>query len=147
MEKLKDFIYESSDLFFGLIIVILIFWITGSHLYGWFQKDSSVYKDFKSPVVDSMQKSEDANQKVEQEEKENPSKKKKDHSQGFSIEVESAATAGEVADLLLDENVISSKKDFIVKLREMGKETRLKAGSFKIPPNSNLEDVINILTK
>jgi len=59
-----------------------------------------------------------------------------------------AGSSGEkIAELLLQNGLIASKKDFLNMLVEKKADTKLKAGTFNIPAGSGLADIIKIITK
>ena len=52
MEKLKDFIYEHSDLFFTTVIVLVVGVVVSSSLYGWFniKDEENKYKEMNEVI-------------------------------------------------------------------------------------------------
>lgn len=52
MEKLKDFIYEHSDLFFTTVIVLVVGLVVSSSLYGWFniKDEENKYKEMNEVI-------------------------------------------------------------------------------------------------
>lgn len=63
------------------------------------------------------------------------------------IEIPAGSYPGKIGSILVEAGVIDNSKNFIAKAVELGKETRLKSGSYKIPKGSSYEDVIAILSK
>lgn len=64
-----------------------------------------------------------------------------------SVYIDYGSTAGQIAQLLLDSGVIDSKENFYDVLSSTGADTRLQAGTFSIPANSSIEEVIRIITQ
>lgn len=56
MEKLKDFIYEHSDLFFTTVIVLVVGVVVSSSLYGWFniKDEENKYKEMNEVIHDEQ---------------------------------------------------------------------------------------------
>lgn len=64
-----------------------------------------------------------------------------------NISIASGSSSEKVANALYENNIINSKKEFISRLLELNVATKIKAGDFKIPSNSNLDEVIKIITQ
>jgi hypothetical protein len=60
--------------------------------------------------------------------------------------VEIGQTTSTIADNLLAANLIQSKDEFLTTVRNMGAESRLKAGVFNIQTNAPITDIVTILT-
>lgn len=62
MEKLKDFIYEHSDLFFTTVIVIVVGVVVSSSLYGWFniKDDENKYKEMNEVIQEEQLPNQDS---------------------------------------------------------------------------------------
>lgn len=56
MEKLKDFIYEHSDLFFTTVIVLVVGVVVSSSLYGWFniKDEENKYKEMNEVIQEEQ---------------------------------------------------------------------------------------------
>ncbi|MDF2522255.1 MAG: hypothetical protein K0R84_2883 [Clostridia bacterium] len=63
-----------------------------------------------------------------------------------TIVIESGATSEGIAEQLLSNKLISSKQEFLHRLREQKKESKVQIGSFKIPQGSSLDKIIEIIT-
>ena len=62
MEKLKDFIYEHSDLFFTAVIVLVVGVVVSSSLYGWFniKDDENKYKEMNEVIQEEQSPDQEA---------------------------------------------------------------------------------------
>ncbi len=62
MEKLKDFIYEHSDLFFTTVIVLVVGVVVSSSLYGWFniKDDENKYKEMNEVIQEEQSPDQEA---------------------------------------------------------------------------------------
>lgn len=64
-----------------------------------------------------------------------------------TVEIPSGSHSASIASILSNAGVIPSKEAFLDAVTAANAETRLKAGTFKIPAGSTLDDVVRILTK
>ena len=62
MEKLKDFIYEHSDLFFTAVIVLVVGVVVSSSLYGWFniKDEENKYKEMNEVIHEEQSPDQEA---------------------------------------------------------------------------------------
>lgn len=64
-----------------------------------------------------------------------------------TVEIPSGAYSQKIAQILSDAGVVPSTDAFLKAVNDAGLETKLKAGTFKIPAGSTLNDVVKIVTK
>ena len=64
-----------------------------------------------------------------------------------TVEIPSGAYSQKIAQILSDAGVVPSQEAFLKTVNDAGLETKLKAGTFKIPAGSTLDDVVKIVTK
>lgn len=76
-----------------------------------------------------------------------PNNPSTDANVGFiSIYIEYGATGSQIAQLLVDSGLISSREVFYDAVTAAGADTKLQAGNFKIPSNATPADIIRIIT-
>lgn len=63
-----------------------------------------------------------------------------------SIYIEYGATGSDIAKLLMDAGLVKTRDDFYDAVRKAGADTKLQAGSFKIPANATPDEIIKIIT-
>jgi hypothetical protein len=63
-----------------------------------------------------------------------------------SINIEYGANGSDIAQLLINAGLISSKQTFYDAVAAVGADTKLQAGSFEIPTNATPEEIIRIIT-
>ncbi len=225
MEKIKDFIYEKSDVFFASLVIVAVVGVVFYNLGGWMVIDGESSRYHQVPVHTA---SADSNKSTE-ENAENNSQENADDAQNPSdstttesstdaektteaqssesstaaqnttdqkttenatsdnnstettapaqtttpaqnqtnssttqpsttkpatntnaernITIAAGSSASSIASALKTQGIITDSQAFLNKIAEMKKETKLKAGTFKIPAGASMEDVINILTK
>lgn len=218
MERIKDFIYEKSDLFFATVVVFLVGVVILYNLNGWLVIDSEASKYHQtttkpvesSSIVDQPtqggQSGEKTTPPADQSTATQPTKDdKKDQEQNKSTEdkkiseqnkpkeetkpaeqpkpqeqakpaeqpkpqeqkkpaeqqkpqeqpkqdtkktitIASGSSAGSIAGTLKSNGLISDTNAFLNKVVASGKENKLKAGTFTIPNNASMDQIINILT-
>lgn len=64
-----------------------------------------------------------------------------------TIEIPSGAYSQKIAQILSEAGVVPSQDAFLKAVSDGGLETKLKAGTFKIPAGSTLDDVVKIVTR
>ncbi|MCT4585753.1 MAG: hypothetical protein N4A54_12575 [Peptostreptococcaceae bacterium] len=65
----------------------------------------------------------------------------------FTYNLKSGSTASKVANELYDQNIISSKDEFLKLLKNQNLENSLKIGTYEIKQGSSITNIINMLTK
>lgn len=178
MEKIKDIIYQISDILFGLIVLLAVILIFTFQLYGWFNiemPDSiarympnksalSTYSDSEISSINTKlnpdekntslplddDKSVAAPSALPDESSEHQNEIIKDDSISSSnirnIVISPGSTSNSIGNALYENNIIKSVDDFTKRLDELKLGTKIKAGTFKIPENSSLDEVISIIT-
>ncbi len=162
MEKLKDFIYEQSDLFFTAIIVVVVGIIITSNLYGWFDiKDKEnkyaeitevIQEEQTAPVESTSDQTAKNDVTAESSAKDTPDAKKSGSDESVkkevrNVEIATGSSSSSIAKALENQGLVKSSSDFLNFLVSSGKETKLKAGTFAIPEGSTNQQIIEILTK
>lgn len=175
MEKLKDFVYEHSDLFFTVLIVAVVGVIVTSNLYGWFdiKDDENKYKEINEIIHEEQDSTEsdktntdskqtntkEPDKEVAKEPVKEPAKAsdkepvkettKEPAKEAVirNVDIAPGSSSASIAKALEKQGLISSSSDFLSVLSASGKETKLKAGTFSIPEGSSSDKIIEILTK
>lgn len=173
MKRLKDLIYDYNDVFVALMIVVLagviIFWRIGDimaypeylaeHTAGDVNQDVNVDDlDLSLGEVDDLNENPEDITTDPASEGDVPDPETGDEEEPvqtgeFSTAKEASFTipAGvsgtKIAELLLENNLIESKEAFMAEVAKQNAETKLMAGTFKIPAGSTVNDIVNILTQ
>lgn len=66
--------------------------------------------------------------------------------QSVVIVIESGTNSEAIAEKLLNNKLIGTKQEFLYRLRELNKESKVQIGSFNIPVGSSLDKIIEIIT-
>ena len=175
MEKLIDFVYEHSDLFFTVLIVAVVGVIVTSNLYGWFdiKDDENKYKEINEIIHEEQDSTESDKTNTDskqtntkepaKEDAKEPAKNPAKASEKApvkettkepakeavirNVDIAPGSSSASIAKALEKQGLISSSSDFLSVLSASGKETKLKAGTFSIPEGSSSDKIIEILTK
>lgn len=65
----------------------------------------------------------------------------------ITVVIPKGALPNKIADILLDNDLIDSKKEFLNKAQELELDTKLQSGEFKIKESSSLESIIKIIAR
>ncbi|NLY67393.1 MAG: endolytic transglycosylase MltG [Tissierellia bacterium] len=147
MDKIKDILYDGTEYILMIAIIAVVVLVINWRLEGLFAMDiesSNVQVEVgNESVVNEFSDYVDDKEEVEEKEENENS----EEAEIVNIEIPSGTLPGEIGNILASNYLIDSKDEFINKVIEMGVETKLKSGSFKIVKGSSLEEIINTLTK
>lgn len=201
MEKIKDFIYETSDILLGFIVLAMIIFVFTYELKEFFSFDmivplsvsieseenisseepvsatrpneiaasepiptnqivvdksteskpmtSSEITPTKDPFSASGEgiQEEPAPQTTNQIEQTQQDPQLNPTTSSVKIIIPSGSASEVIADLLYKSNLIRSQQEFLNYITSKKLDTKLKAGTFTIPGESSLEEVVKILTQ
>ena len=163
MEKVKDFLYDISDLFFSLLIIAIIFivvsWkLTDTMQVSWFSnltRDNSEIADFNdvsTPSIDDINTVIDTTPEDTASEivPEDTTTETEDTTQVVEIKdvsftVDPGSPGYKIATNLEAKGLIDSVDSFIQKLDEMNLGNKLRAGNFKLNTAMTVEEIINVI--
>lgn len=158
-ERFKDFIYNYSDIFITLIIIVaalvLITWRTGIVLD--YTAGDEAAANAAAQAAEEAENGEEGNGAALSAEPENPDGTEEDTAgiesqmspdgSVYTITIPTGATSYNIANILLQSGLISDTQSFLDAVSASGADSRLKAGTFTIPAGSTNEDIITILTQ
>lgn len=176
MKKFKDLVYDYNDLFVVLVIVAiagaLIFWRIGNIMnYPEYLAQAHAGEaagdldledlDLTPGEVDDMNENPEdivtdpSGEPVEepQEPEDEPGQEEPQTGQAFTTRTEvkftvpTGVTGSKIALLLYEAELVESAEIFLTTVSRMNAETKLMAGTFKIPAGSTVEDIVDILTR
>ena len=159
MERIKDFLYDISDLFFSLLIIGLIFFVVSLKLNDtmadtWFSNirqsdiDSVEFEDISTPNLEiPLQEDDDT---VVFEPEEDPIIDEPEEAvvevKEVTFEILPGSSGYKIATNLKSDNLIEDTNLFIQTLDEMKLGNKLRAGSHKLSTDMTIEDIILKLT-
>jgi len=162
MEKVKDFLYDISDLFFSLLIIAIIFivvsWkLTDTMQVSWFSnltRDDSAVADFNDASTPSI---DDINTVIDTTPEDTVTEVVPEDTtdvedvtevveiKDVSFTVDPGSPGYKIATNLEAEGLIDSVDSFIQKLDEMNLGNKLRAGNFKLNTGMSVEEIINVI--
>lgn len=155
IDKIKDILYDGTEYILMVAIIAIIALVLNWRLEGLFAMDvESSDKDLETyteSIVDEFSEYMESNKDeiATEEETEETGETEDTETKGeiVNIIIPSGTLPNEIGNILVSNGLIDSRSQFIEKVVEMGVETKLKSGTFKIAKGSSLEEIINILTK
>lgn len=151
MEKIKDYLYDISDVLLSLLLIAVIsisitYKITDAFTIKIFNPISEpvipVSEQIEIPEIETPPIEEDPTQ-VEPEDTVDPIEVKP--ATKVKFEINSGLTGYHIAKLLLEKDLISDVNEFILKVEELGLGNKLRSGSFSVPSNIPMIDLIYII--
>ncbi len=163
IEKFKDFIYNSIDYFIIIAIIVSVVFIIGWRLDILFAKDTL---DTPPPIViddtdiDDDKNDEDllvTNPDLPNDDNEKPPEDPdivdkpsiedpdSEPTTTITITIPDGTLPSGIGTILETNGLINSKNDFVIQAQSMELDRRLRSGTFNIPSNSSLEEIIKII--
>jgi|SRR6056297_1817831 len=163
MEKLKDFLYDISDILLALFIIAIMTTVISWKFAGSFEASANIpasqeqLSSFQpveteaeqnqtgqtEPIV-SDNPAEDPEPETEPEPK--PEPEPKQPVVYTTVKIPSGSTGVGIAGILKDSGIIDSTTDFINRTESRGLSSKLQSGSFKIGSDMDLDEIIDKLT-
>lgn len=160
-ERFRDFIYDYSDIFITLIIIVsalvLITWRTNIVLD--YSAGDATQANAGTQVEQPAENgSGEGNGAELSAEPEDPDGTEGGDTSGiestmspdgtvFTVTIPAGATTQSIARILLQSGLITDTQYFLDAVAASGAESSLKAGTFTIPVGSSYEDIVTILTQ
>ena len=142
INAIRDFIYNITD--YGLIITVIVVMVV---ILAWrfdllFSRgiDKEVLPDL--PIINKpVEEDPDETPLVEDPDVETPT--------GLiaTISITQGSFPSQIGEILLNNNLIESKDEFLTRCVELNLDTRLQSGTFDIEVGTPLDDVIKIIAK
>ena len=157
LDKIKDILYDGTEYILMIAIIAVVAFIINWRLDGLFamdveSSDNEIIVDNESVVDEYNEYLENIEDEAPEEEKteDNEKDNEKDAEEKgiiVNVTIPSGSLPNEIANILVSNGLVESKSEFINKIVEMGVETKLKSGTFKIPKGSSIEEIVNIISK
>ncbi|MEA3422499.1 MAG: hypothetical protein U9Q80_01620 [Bacillota bacterium] len=151
MEKIKDYLYDISDILLSLLLIAVItisitYKITDAFTIKIFNPVSEpvipVSEQIDVPEIETPIIEENPAE-AEPEETVDPIEVKP--STKVDFEINSGLTGYNIAKLLLEKDLISDVNEFIIKVEELGLGNKLRSGTFSVPSDIPMVDLIYII--
>lgn len=143
INAIRDFIYNITD--YGLIITVIVVMAV---ILAWrfdllFNRgiDKEIIKDL--PIINENENP------VEETPEEDPEVEvpEDEITEGLmaTISIPEGSFPSQIGEILLNNNLIESKEEFLTRCVELGLDTRLQSGTFDIEVGTPLDDIIKII--
>lgn len=167
MEKMKDILYDISDILLALLIIAVmttvISWKLAGSLIGdgggsnpSHNENAQSFQSLETPpVADDPEDAEeppqtpsDLNPETETPDEVPVQEEPLQENPAFdaAVTIPSGTTGIEIAGILKNANLIASTNDFIDRIEARGLSAKLQSGSFTINSAKSLDEIIDILT-
>ncbi len=163
MNKVKDFLYDISDLVFSLLIIAVIFFIVSLKLSDTMKTDWYLTMDDNSmeaigddsnldestlPLIDEVTDTDDEDVVTEVTEVVEETSETIEITEVITVEfvVTPGSISRKIAKDLLNQSLIDDVDDFIKTLGDLGLDRKLGAGTFKLNTGMTYTDIIYKLT-
>lgn len=154
MNKLKDFLYDHTDIILSLLVILVIIFIVGTNFTLFDQKlssfsglsETSNSANSELPEENSAAEESSLPEKTGQEPPVNNTDPENiEENNTVTITIPLGASASDVGEVLLNKDLINSTSEFIETTEALNVSHQLKPGEFEIPRDASLEDMIQIL--
>lgn len=150
MNKLRDLIYNISDILVTLIIIaaalLLISWRVSAIMDYGSPEDTSSDIQIENNADDEQNDSGSADDDISDDDG-SDGEQNEPATGDVSFTVSSNQSADSIGQALADAGLVSDKQTFIIAVNAADAATRLKTGTFTIPASSTPEQIVAILTK
>lgn len=138
-EKVSDLFYDTTDYVIILIIIASISGIIWWRLDALFTEDDKGNYVSNIPTTENVDKSNKSNDLIEEE---------KNKQKGvIKVDIPEGSLPDVIANILLENHVISDKFEFLRISQEMELDTKMKSGKYEFSKDESVEDVIRKISK
>ncbi|NBG89162.1 endolytic transglycosylase MltG [Isachenkonia alkalipeptolytica] len=156
MEKIKDLIYDHTDLLLSLLVIMVIIFIIGTNFTFFDQNLSSFIGSSNNgsspesePVISESEDEGEQNTTGDDSEEEKSAgheeSANEEDSETVTIHIPRGATASDVGDVLHGKDLVESSLEFVETTENLNVSHRLRPGTFDVPTGSTIEEIIQIL--
>ena len=151
MNKLKDFIYDKSDIVVALLIISIAGLIVFSRIDAILSYPETFAANNNPPVVSesavSVGDEDTSSPAAIEDDGDGNTDGEGDDVEMLAIYVNYGESLQSVADKFVSVELFSSSEEFLSAIEEAGVQTQIKTGNFIIPENATVDEVIAIITK
>ena len=162
MDKIKDFLHDNTDIFAALLIAFAMFSVVAVNLGDWFKLEAGIVMAEEKnvePKSDINEKEDVPTPEVEEEADmpetpavETPVVTPTPVATPPTVIVEikrivipSGTTGSGIARILQQKGLFANTSDFVKVAEELKLSPKLKSGTFEIPSNASIEDMVKII--
>lgn len=148
LEKAKDILYDSIDYIIMLAIIVAVVFVIGWRLDVLFADDAHEPDNEDTVIVDNSTRPEPNDNMHKPNDVDNPDTEDNPENvknEVVNIKIPDGSLPDRIGNILVENGIISSSKDFVTKAIELNLETKLRSGSFDIPKDSSVEQIVKII--
>ena len=136
--KLKDFLYDISDLFFAVVVVVAVIYLFYTNINLFFVDlfDSNISTSI------SMQETNSSNQVSA----EDISNTLQDQNKDITITIPDDAVSTDIINILYENNLIKSKEEVRTYIEKNDLDKKLASGTFTLNKSMSKEEIISKIT-
>jgi len=162
MDKLKDIIYDYTDVILSILVVLAIVFIIGTNFTFFDQNLASFVNSSENgnssdnqsptPVYDEEVEKDDeeddeetSNNTSDESTTENRNTESSEKNETVTIQIPEGASATQVGEILQIQGLVDDSSEFVESTENLNVSHRLRPGTFNIPRESTLREMIQIL--
>lgn len=156
MDKLKDMIYDNTDLILSLLVVVVIVFIIGTNFTFFDQNlssfvgtsdngNSSENQSLTGENQDETEENTSVNNSGENEQTEDSNDSSHEEDETVTIQIPQGTTASQIGDILQSKGLVDSSTVFVEATENLNVSHRLRPGTFEIPTDTSIREIIQIL--
>lgn len=143
INAIRDFFYETTDYAIILVVIaiigIILIW-RFNILFNFDVSKNPIQSEVQPPQTSIQQSTVDGENNI-------PSLPAETEAYLVRITIPSGSAASDIAEILLNKNLIDNSSDFISRSIALGLDTKLKSGDFEIDSDASLDEIIKIISK
>ena len=150
MNKLRDFIYDKSDIVVALLIISIAGLVVFSRIDAILSYPETFAANMKPTVISTpavyVEKEGTASSGAIEKDKEDADNNNQEVEM-FAIYINYGESLQSVADKFVSVQLYETSEEFLAVIEEAGVQTQIKTGNFVIPENATDEEIIKIITR
>lgn len=141
INAIRDFIYNITD--YGLIITVIVIMVV---ILAW-RFDLLFSRGINKEIIEDFPISSEVPDKEDPESEPGEEVPEEETPTGLiaTISIPQGSFPSQIGEVLLNNNLIDSKEEFLTRCVELNLDTRLQSGTFDIKVGTPLDDIIKII--
>jgi hypothetical protein len=141
INAIRDFIYNITD--YGLIITVIVIMVV---ILAW-RFDLLFSRGINKEIIEDFPISSEVPDKEDPESEPGEEVPEEETPTGLiaTISIPQGSYPSQIGEVLLNNNLIDSKEEFLTRCVELNLDTRLQSGTFDIKVGTPLDDIIKII--
>ncbi|NLJ78011.1 MAG: endolytic transglycosylase MltG [Tissierellia bacterium] len=152
LERIKDILYDGIDYIIMIAIIVVVILVINWRLGGLFApNDIKIASDTPKTISedgyedDSSEPSEEGDEELPDDISPTP-QNESPSSTLIELYIPAGSTSSSIGDALIIKGLIEDKAIFLEEIKKSNLETKLRHGMYRIPLNSSIGEILDILT-